>query len=138
MLGSSAGGFMSVIIGQILNAESIYSFNGQFEILSLLKNPNAEISDPIVYRNKNNAELLPYCDSVRFIKNPSSIFYFHSVKSRKDITQLKHIVSVPINIIKFKTSNHGIPFLKSNLPIVLNYSIDDLKKYAGKKIHPLY
>jgi len=36
-LGSSADGFAAVLYGQLLDAEIIYSFNGQFENNPLLK-----------------------------------------------------------------------------------------------------
>ena len=50
-IGSSAGGFASIIYGQLLNAERIYSFNGQFEIRSIL-NSSTETIDPLIFRNK--------------------------------------------------------------------------------------
>lgn len=137
-LGSSAGGFISVILGQLLNAERIYTFNGQFEIHSLLDKPNAEMIDPILFRNRDNELLLPYYNAAHFITNPSTIYYFHSNKSKWDIEQNELINHIPVNRISFITSNHGVPFLKSNLPIVLNFSLDQLRDLSGKTIHPLF
>ena len=137
LLGSSAGGFISVILGQLLNAERIYSFNGQFEIFSLLEKPNAETIDPILFRNKENQALLPYYRASNFIKHPQSIYYFHSSKSQWDIEQSAEVKQFPLNKINFITSNHGVPFLKSNLPVVLNLPLEDLKKLSGKTMHPL-
>lgn len=138
LLGSSAGGFISVILGQLLKAERIYSFNGQFEIFSLLEKVNAEIIDPILFRNRDNKELLPYYHAAKFITEPSTIFYFHSSKSKWDIEQNKVVEDIPINRISFITSNHGVPFLKSNLPAVLNLPFEQLKKLSGKTMHPLF
>lgn len=137
LLGSSAGGFISVILGQLLNAERIYTFNGQFEIKSLLKKDTAEIIDPVLFRNRNNRELLPYYETKNFITNPSSIYYFHSSKSNWDIEQDRVVEHLPVNKISFITSNHGVPFLKSNLPVVLNLDTSQLKKLSGKTHHPL-
>lgn len=137
MVGSSAGGFISVILGQLLNAERIYSFNGQFELHSQVSKPLASQMDPILYRNKNNEALLPYYDAVSFISNPASIYYFHSMYSDWDIEQNKHLGTSPVKRISFKTSNHGIPFLKSNLQVVLNLKPEALDKLSGKRIHPL-
>ncbi|MFT3949347.1 MAG: hypothetical protein QM763_20455 [Agriterribacter sp.] len=137
LLGSSAGGFISVILGQLLNAERIYTFNGQFEILSLLNKPEAATVDPVLFRNRDNKNLLPYYKAVNFIKNPETIFYFHSNKSQWDIQQNDEIKDYPVNRISFSTTNHGIPFLKSNLPVVLNFSMQDLKRISGKTMHPL-
>ena len=137
-LGSSAGGFIAVIMGQQVNAERIYTFNGQFEILSLLKKENAALIDPILYRNRNNRQLLPYYKAVDFIINPDSIFYFHSSRSKWDIEQAALVNHLPVHILSFHTSNHGVPFLKSNLPAVINLPETELRKLSGKKMHPLF
>jgi hypothetical protein len=137
LIGSSAGGFISVILGQLLNAERIYSFNGQFEILSILDKKSAPSVDPVLYRNKDNENLLPFYDASKFISCPETIYYFHSGKSNWDIEQYAYLNGLKINKITFKTSNHGIPFLKSNLPVVLNLPLSELKKISGKTFNPL-
>jgi hypothetical protein len=137
-LGSSAGGFIAVIMGQLMNAARIYTFNGQFEVLSLLKEENAALINPILYRNRNNTQLLPYYKAVDFIINPDSIFYFYSNKSKWDVEQSALINHLPVHRLSFDTSNHGIPFLKSNLPAVINLSEKELRELSGKKIHPLF
>lgn len=136
LIGSSAGGFIAVIMGQLINAERIYTFNGQFEIFSLLKKNNAEMIDPIIFRNRNNELLLPYYNATNFITMPHSIYYFHSNKSQWDLEQCELVWQFPINKISFKTSNHGVPFLKSNLYTVLNLSPDELNKLTDKTMHP--
>ncbi len=137
-LGSSAGGFIAVIMGQLINATRIYTFNGQFEILSLLKKENAALIEPILYRNRNNLQLLPYYKAVDFITNPDSIFYFHSNRSKWDIEQSALISHLPVHKLSFNTSNHGVPFLKSNLPAVINLPETALRELSGKKMHPLF
>ncbi|RYU93723.1 hypothetical protein [Emticicia agri] len=136
-VGSSAGGFIAVLIGQILDAERIYTFNGQFEIISQLNKKQVRTKDPILYRNKLNNEVLPFYDTCNFIVKPEKIYYFYSNKSKWDIAQNNHIYNININRISFKTSNHGIPFLKSNLLPVLNLSLSELNKLSGKTIHPI-
>jgi hypothetical protein len=136
-LGSSAGGFIAVIMGQLMNAARIYTFNGQFEILSLLEEENAALIEPILYRNRNNTQLLPYYKAVDFIINPDSIFYFYSNKSKWDVAQSALINHLPIHKLSFDTNNHGIPFLKSNLPAVINLPETELRELSGKKMHPL-
>ena len=138
LLGSSAGGFMAVIMGQLLEVERIYSFNGQFEIKSLLNSKEAEQRDPILYRSQELVEVKPYYDCLNFITNPDSIFYFHSNRSVWDIEQYNHVKHLKINIIKFRTGNHGIPFLRSNLQKVLSFSIEDLNKIKGMVFYPLF
>lgn len=137
-IGSSAGGFIATIIGQQLKAERIYSFNGQFEIRALANKPSASLIDPILYRNINDPVLTPYYDALNFILNPETIYYFHSNKCQWDIEQYKHLNGIKVNKISFITNNHGIPFLKSNLPVVLNLSETQLKELSGKTLHPLF
>lgn len=135
-LGSSAGGFASVIFGQLLNAERIYSFNGQFEVLSLLDSTSEEIN-PLLFRNKDNPELKKWYDTRNFISNPSTIYYFQSVKSKWDSSQYSLIKDIPIHRISFNTSNHGVPFLSANLPYVINYSTSTLIQMTKKINSPL-
>lgn len=135
-LGSSAGGFAAVIYGQLLNADRIYTFNGQFEIRSILNN-STEATDPLIFRNKQNKKLEIWYDSRNFITNPSSIYYFHSIKSSWDNEQYAQIKNILINHIQMKTSNHGVPFLHSNLPFVINMDISNLHEIAESIRHPL-
>lgn len=135
-LGSSAGGFASILHGQRINAERIYSFNGQFEVLSQLRRSSAD-KDPIIFRNRDNQALLPYFDTVNFIHNPTTIFYFHSNKSDWDLEQIDHVKDKGIEKISFSTSNHGVPFLKPNLPVVINMSLAELQSLRGKTMHPI-
>lgn len=136
LIGSSAGGYISVIMGQMLKAERIYSFNGQFELVSLLEKKDTETVNPILYRNRYNLDLLQFYDSKVFITNPGSVYYFQSLKSKWDCEQAQHVEELPINKIGFYTSNHGIPFLKSNLRFVLNMPSEKLNKLSGSSFHP--
>ena len=135
-VGSSSGGFAAVIYGQLLKAERIYSFNGQFEILSLL-NQSTENINPIVFRYSRDEHLKLWYDTKNFIKEPSTIYYFHSSRNNWDKEQNQHIKDLKLKTISFITSNHGIPFLKTNLPAVLNMPIDDLNVLTGTTIHPI-
>ena len=136
MVGSSAGGFAATIYGQLLKAERIYSFNGQFEIRSIL-NSSSENIDPLIFRYKDISDFIKWYDTRNFISNPSSIYYFQSLDSKWDISQFEQIKDVPIKRIGFKTSNHGIPFLSANLPFVLNLNDSELIKLTKKNQSPL-
>lgn len=136
-MGSSAGGFASVIYGQLLKADMILSFNGQFEVNSQLKT-STSIIDPIVFRNQHNPELRKYYDTRNFIINPKSIHYFFSKKSEWDFQQQSHITDLEIYKTAFLTGHHGVPFLKSNLPAILRQGKKSLEKISGKTYHPLF
>ncbi|MBN1182645.1 MAG: hypothetical protein JXB49_10185 [Bacteroidales bacterium] len=120
-VGSSAGGYASVVYGQLLGAEICISFNGQFELNSLLNTSN-KLIDPIVFRESDNPDVRKLYDSLNIISDPYSIYYFYSNRSHSDIKQYEHVKSTGINIFKYETSNHGIPFPKVCLPYVLELS----------------
>ncbi|WP_324024138.1 hypothetical protein QSV08_14075 [Maribacter sp. BPC-D8] len=135
-IGSSSGGFAAVLYGQQLGADIIYSFNGQFEVNSLLKR-SSEMIDPIVFRENENNFLNSYYDVLPFIKNPNTIHYFCSRNSSWDNEQFLHISQLPLNIYHFKTGHHGIPFVKSILPVILNLPVEKYDSYIGKKMNPV-
>src|ERR1700733_6386224 len=135
-VGSSAGGYAAVVYGQLLNAERIYSFNGQYELASLL-NRSTEMINPILFRNSGNSTLRKYYDAREFITDPGKIFYFYSNKSKWDISQYEHIEDAGINILSFNTNIHGMPFLKCNIPPLLAMKEDELRRHVGRKINPL-
>lgn len=135
-IGCSAGGFAAVTYGQKLNAERIYSFNGGFEIGSKL-HTSTETINPLIFRNRSNKKFDNWLNTINFITNPSAIYYFQSIKSEWDQNQYAHVKDLPINRIQFINSRHGIPFLKTNLPYVINLSSKDLLKLTGRIIHPV-
>jgi hypothetical protein len=135
-LGSSSGGFAAVLFGSFLNAEKILTFNGQFQLFDLLKSSNEAI-DPIIFRNQNNPSINKYFSLKSIIKNPSNIYYFLSNKSQWDQLNKDHIFEVDINIISFNTSNHGIPFIKSALPKIINFKNKKLNTFLNKNYNPL-
>jgi hypothetical protein len=136
-LGSSAGGFAAVLYGSLLKAQLMLSFNGQFEIQSLLKT-STELVNPILFRFNKNKQLLDFFNVKYFIKNAENIFYFYSIGSDIDSRQKEHIPDIKLNTISFKTSHHGVPFLKCNLPAVLAKSHQELMSLSGKAHSPLW
>ena len=131
-IGSSAGGYAAVLYGQQLAAFKTLTFNGQFELNSLLQNSKYSIN-PLLFKYENSL-LSCYYDLKLFLKRPDVVFYFYSNRSPWDIGQYQHISSVEgLNIISFNTSHHGIPFLKNCLPIIINDNTEQLKILTLKK-----
>ena len=136
-LGSSSGGFAAVLFGSFLNAEKILTFNGQFQVLDLLKSSNEAI-DPIIFRNQNNSSVNKYFSLKSVIKHYSNIYYFFSNKSEWDQINKDHILEEGINIISFNTNNHGIPFVKSALLRVINSSKQELNSWMKNSHFPIF
>jgi len=81
--------------------------------------------------------LKPFYDIKSFIKRPEIIHYFYSRNSKWDFDQYRHINTLPMNIYHFKTSHHGIPFIKSTLPKLLNTNIENLSAFLNAKLNPI-
>lgn len=128
-VGSSSGGFGAVFFGQKLNAERIYCFNGQFVL---------DYRCTFFWSETEKTLAKRYSDIRDYLKTPSRIFYFCSNKSIGDIRQFKYIENTGINIFSFNTSVHGVPFLKNNLPVVLNLKIHELETLSNKRYDPLF
>lgn len=136
-IGSSAGGYAAVLFGQLLAAEKTYCFNGQFELLSLLED-STEAINPLIFRHQTDPFLFQYYDLIKFIKNPKSLYYFVSIKSDWDKSQLLHINNVGINIIYFNTSHHGVPFPKIALDKLFKFENYDFNQIICKCFHPVF
>ncbi|WP_434037635.1 hypothetical protein [Formosa sp. 4Alg 33] len=134
-LGSSSGGYMSMLVGSILNAYKIYSFNGQFDLWFKLETPELELKNPLIYRYKDDKLYNKYYDINPFLKNNKSyLFYFCSILSDQDIYQnSKRKVDSKLFPFYIKSEIHGIPFYKQNLSRVLCSEPDKLKAIASKK-----
>ena len=135
-VGSSAGGYAAVLYGSLLSAIRVFSFNGQFEVNSQLKSSNALI-DPLLFRNRGSA-LARYFDLKDLINRKIDIYYFCSLGSDWDHQQYLHIKDIPsVKTILFNTSHHGIPFVKSALPFVINLDTASLNKLTNKSLNSI-
>ena len=136
-VGSSAGGCAAVLFGQLLGAEYTFSFNGRFEMASILQK-SSEVIAPIIFRERNNTKINCYFNLNNHITHPKRIFYFYSTQSIKDHEQHKHAAATNLNCIAFRTAHHGIPFLKSALKHVLNTPTESLQEWTRKSHYPLF
>jgi hypothetical protein len=129
-MGSSAGGFAAVLFGILLNADRIYSFNGQFDISYRLKDSN-DIVDPLLFKNKSKDQYNKWYNLEMYIKQyKGDIYYFASKYSEVDRLQIE-VAAKHSNIITilFNSKEHGIPFF----PYLFNY-IFQLNKIDLKKL----
>ncbi len=135
-IGSSAGGYAAVLFGQILNAEQIITINGQFNHQGLLQTSTEELN-PIIFRERDNADVNKYFRLNEHISTPETIYYLFSGKSKWDIDQNMLVNDIALNRIEFSTSHHGIPFLKSSLSRVINMSTNNFGMLVNKVHNPL-
>ncbi len=138
-IGSSAGGYAAILFGLLLKAHIVMAFNPLFELESKLTTSN-ELVSPLLFRLKDT-DVKNYFDLTHlFYPSIPNIYYFYSEKSLRDFRQYHHIVhniARQIHIIRFKTSHHGIPFLKNALPFVINMSEKELMRLEKRSHHPI-
>lgn len=130
-VGSSAGGYAAVLFGTWLNADLIFSFNGQWELNSAIKRDNYTRLEEL----RNNCG--SYYDIVNKVGDTKNVFYFISKNSKWDIEQVDYSKKLNLNRIFFATEHHGIPFLKVALPVVLNMNRDQLIRLSNKTYNPI-
>lgn len=130
-IGSSAGGYAAILFGSMLQVNRVYAFNSQLNLNVIVQNSTALV-DPILFDKVHDDLMNPYFDLSHFITEGIDIYYFQSCQSKFDVEQFSSISSLAkntIKIIRFKTSNHGFPFLRINLPYILAFNkskLDDL------------
>jgi len=137
-VGTSSGGYLSVIIGLLLDAKSIYSFSGQFQLettLSLDKENNA------ILREMSDNKFV-HLDKILTNNINTNIYYFVSKGSVFDQDDLdiarKHSC---IKIFLFKGEIHGVPFYSFVLKYLLNKDDKEMLSlfhfFENKTINPV-
>lgn len=138
-IGSSAGGYGAILFGSLLECERIYAFNAQLNLKVTMQNSNA-FTDPILFEKVKEKDWIRYYDLSNFISSSTDNYYFQSCQSKMDIEQY-HAISEEaqnnLKIIRLKTTNHGFPFLRINLPYVLAFTPKELNQYVNKTFHPI-
>lgn len=137
-IGSSAGGYAAVLIGNIINAVRVYSFNGQTNLNTLLEFRSNPSIDPLIFKYKNLSKYTEYYDISKFLNQKTEIFYFVSINSDWDKEQYELINSKQVNCLLFNSSRHGIPFLKSCFPEIFLVKPSYLKKLSQEKNNPMF
>jgi hypothetical protein len=133
-IGSSAGGFAAILFGSLLKVNRVYAFNSQLNLRVTMASSNSLV-DPILFDKVNDAVLKTYFDLSNFITDGVDYYYFQSCHSKMDVVQYESISPLAkkhIKIIRFKTSNHGFPFLRINLPYVLSFDKNSLGALVNK------
>jgi hypothetical protein len=138
-IGSSAGGYAAILYGSLLSANRVYAFNSQFN-LNVIINKSNSFTDPILFEKREDSAFNCYFDLSNYLTSQTDYYYFQSSFSKIDLEQYNSITTSAkqkINIIRFKTSNHGFPFLRINIPYILSFKKSNLKLLANKTYHPI-
>jgi hypothetical protein len=138
-IGSSAGGYAALLFGNLLTCERVYAFNASLNLFEKIKTSNA-VENPILFSLLFDKEMEIYFDLGNILTTKSDNYYFQSCLSTNDVNQfdsLRKEKQSNLKIIRFITSNHGIPFLRINLKNILTFTASELDNYVNTKVHPL-
>lgn len=138
-LGSSGGGYAATLIGTLIHADIILNFNGQWSFYDQIEKDGTVISPLIKEMIENSHEGQKYFSIANKQYDNENVYYFVSCQSQWDNEQLQLIKDFQsTHIIRFATAHHGIPFLKSTLPCIINMKTEKLDDLAKGKHIPVF
>lgn len=136
VVGNSAGGYMAMLIGWLIGAQSVFCFAGQ---VSLFEADNVLERYTLLRKYKYELEYNKYFD-IRKYHNPNvEVFYFYAAKCENDLIQ-KKLCDELVNVHKmgFDSKKHGITMYSANMPYVLSRNNEKLnllfRKYGEKTV----
>lgn len=138
-IGSSAGGYLAILLGCVLNAEYVIAFSAQME----LDNKWAIGANPLLQYYKKDERRNVYYDLAPIIEKVNTpIYYVVPMKSEQDKYHYNHVCNYQnIRAFCFNSSNHGIVIIKNNLQKIFSLSQKELdglyEDYRGKAISVL-
>lgn len=130
--GSSAGGYIALLMGVLLNATRIIDSCGQHD-LSLLK------ENPLIDKYNSDVSRSKYYNVKPFLKGKAeNIYYFYPSECQSDIIQSEAVASAITKRFVMKGSLHGETVRAICFPYILTMEKDKLdslqKKYDGQII----
>lgn len=133
--GNSAGGYVAVIIGILLQAEVIYNFSGQYNLYNEFE------SAPFLRKYSGDKERAKYYKINEIIPIQSleweRVFYFYPTKSEEDMLQVCEVQEAAINFFPIDSGVHGVTVRGSCYPYLLTQNRDAIKKICNSKGSPI-
>lgn len=130
--GSSAGGYMAVLVGAMLKAKRIVTSSGQFVL-------DINNSGPLIAKYSIDSRKAQYFDLRPIMKSMTdSVFYFYPSKSPDDILQNNYVKDAKLHRFAMDTEAHGQTINGSCFPYVLTMEEKRLiylsNKFSGQLI----
>ncbi len=119
----------------MIDAEKAYTFNGQFEVATLLDSEENRQLNPLLVKNETNNDINKYFNIAPHISDKKTqIYYFNSAFSEWDNQQYEEIKDIEnVKSIRFKSQVHGIPFELMNMQATQLAKEGTLQKMINKK-----
>ncbi len=121
--GSSSGGYMSALMGSLLNAERIIAASAQFYLL--IEGPPGPFVEAIV----DDPQKSRYMDIREIVsKSAENLYYFYPARCDKDLMQKALVDDIPIRRFAMDSDKHSRTLIPVCYPYVLTM---DRKKLEG-------
>jgi hypothetical protein len=139
--GVSAGGYIAVLIGILIKANTIITICGQYNLWGGDGRENFVDTNPLLKKYKSEPEYSKYYDITKLM-GKNQIIYFVPIHCEGDIPQYELVKNNQnIKIFKFDSKKHGLgDICIINYPYLLTYDkrkFDKLyMKYKNKIINP--
>lgn len=131
-IGSSAGGYMAIAVGCMLNAKTIFAFSPQ---ISLDRYNEFHPVKYLDYYHSDN-RFSPFMSLIPFVEAyKGQLFYYYPTECAEDIDQfdaIKDIKNSHFNVFAVRFSNHGTPIYGESVVQSLIASENDLKALCVK------
>lgn len=127
-VGNSAGGYMAVLAGCLLQASRVYSFSGQYSVEDALEDED-EKKNSLFKKYASDEKASIYLNTVPYIKrSPNTrIFYFYPEMCAEDIRQSMLVRECEnVHFFAFDDDKHGRTMYNFNLDDVFELPEDKL------------
>jgi len=134
LVGISSGGYIASLIGSVINANRVFNFSGQFDLIKhALKNKKTINQNPILREYQNHPDFQSYYNLSSFLKNSETKIYYFSGINKWDLPQYE-LFNKYENVISYriKTELHGVPFPIIALPKILNLDDQELISLSNR------
>lgn len=123
LIGSSSGGYLSVILGLALQAEMVLSFSGQFQLDATAR--DHPIENTLLMQNLDSKYRTV---SFLFERNTvTPVFYFVGIDSKTDRPDLEVAESHEnVFVFRFRSDIHGVPFPAFVLKYLIGLDLSSL------------
>lgn len=140
-VGNSAGGYAAAVVGTALQADMVFDFSGQNEILDYTNDPTS----PIMHLQSTSAARFYDLREMWSTQEIPYVFYFYSANNEGDKRSWEQIeqflTSDRLFPFAFNTNTHEETMFNFNLPTVLNMERGELielsRRFTGSKISRL-
>jgi hypothetical protein len=116
--GNSAGGYIAVLLGILINANIIITVCGQYNLWDFVD------KNPLLRKYKDEIHYSKYYDLKNLIGEETNIIYFVPINCQTDIPQYESVRNYKnIKIFKFNSKRHGLGEMSGgNFPYLFTYN----------------